>query len=490
MGSFNDTSLTGLLQFAVDHGLIVDGRIVCAGNIREWESFGTLAVRAGRAEAAGRKDAFEDEKVELQAQLDAGVLDVGQDDYVDLSRVVLDEPTPSSTVSGGEYEKVDTCFARLCKYMGESCEPHATTMGQLDEAVLTRLRGSTEVMVAFDVYSQDDPRNHVIAVVSTSRTASVVVRVAGGDGLDDCIHGVTSPQEFFNPGGRFYRHKFYAEDQPEFMLGDEGFGGDAPDVVGRRSTRTNPTQQSSTPQPRPPESVINGNAPSGGANITGGVVRPKRRAIKARGNYDVTAKTLRNYNVVGVTMFNNAEELFLNTVSREYAQEIIEDLFSVWDLPTDQASTMKYAEDLLWTFMIARTASNKADYKVALDVPTSKGDIEVSFDAFSRLLADKYGITRRNFARGVSDDLREFMRRDENQFLRSRAAQRIGADPQMGDLCFDGSTGCSGLTSAETTFTRLLESRNLYERDDVLAEGASDRLMQGVHGGVRSIVPR
>jgi len=151
---------------------------------------------------------------------------------------------------------------------------------------------------------------------------------------------------------------------------------------------------------------------------------------------------------------------------------------------------MAYAEDLLWLFLIARTASNKADYNAEFEVPCRKGSVLVNFRTLSLLLSDTHGITRRNFARGVADDLRAYLQREGNQFIVSRISQRAGADPQMGTLCFDGSTNCTGLTSTETAFTKVLEGRNLFERDDVIAEGASGRLFQGMSGGVRSVVPR
>jgi len=287
-----------------------------------------------------------------------------------------------------------------------------------------------------------------------------------------CIWHYFASGVFFNEGGWLFDTKFYADDTV-------GFGGDLPFQQPRPSVGQDP-----------PESVANGGLAGGGANITGGVVRPKRRTIKARSDFMASTGALRSYGVSSVTMFNNMEEMYLNTISKEYAQEILEELFSMWHLPLAEPTVMKYAEDVVWAFFVARTASNKADYKFRIDIPTASGEVEVDFEVFSRLLADKYGISRRNFARGVADNLRDYLRREENQHLRSLSAQRVGADPQMGDMCFDGSTGCTSLTSSEASFARLLEARNLYERDDVIAEGASDRLMQGMSGGVRSIVPR
>jgi len=189
-------------------------------------------------------------------------------------------------------------------------------------------------------------------------------------------------------------------------------------------------------------------------------------------------------------MFNNIEELFQDGISRVYAQEIIEELFMLWGITTESPEIAKYAEDLLWTFLVAATASNKADYDRELEVPLKVGTVTASFSVFSDLLAAKHGVTRRQFARAVADDLRKFIKHEENQFMIPLLATRIGCDPQYAHLAFDGSTHCSGMTSREIAFTKTLESRNLFEDDAVLASGASERLMQGPSGGSRSIVPR
>jgi len=242
-----------------------------------------------------------------------------------------------------------------------------------------------------------------------------------------------------------------------------------------------------------PESVVGEDVLPGGSNVSGGVTRRKRRAIRGLAQTRLGGPVPKNYATTAAVMFNNIEEMVQDTISREHAQDIVEELFDKWGIPTGQPETVKYAEDMLWTFLIAATASNKADYDRLYEVPVKNGAggvVAASFSVLSRLLESVHGVTRRQFSRAVADDQRNFIRLDENQFMIPLLATRIGCDPQMAHLAFDGSTHCTGMTSREVAFTKTLESRNLFERDDVLAQGASDKLMQGQQRDVRSVVPR
>lgn len=237
-------------------------------------------------------------------------------------------------------------------------------------------------------------------------------------------------------------------------------------------------------------SVVEEDIDSGRANVTGGVTRRRRRVVRGLSVARLGRPVGKNYRTTDAVMFNNFDEMVQDRISREYGQEILEELFDKWGVPVEQPEAAKYAEDLVWTFLIAVTASNKADYHREFDVPLRKGSVTVGFSVLSDLLEAVHGVTRRQFARAVADDLRDFIRHEENQFMVPALATRIGCDPQLAHLAFDGSTHCTGMTSREIAFTKTLEARNLFEDDAVLASGASERLMQGPSGGPRSIKPR
>jgi len=239
-----------------------------------------------------------------------------------------------------------------------------------------------------------------------------------------------------------------------------------------------------------PMSVIGEEVTGGGSNVSAGVVRRKKRVIKGLRGVDYHYNVEKNYRTSGAIMFNNADELFQDMVSRQYAQEIIEEFFDACSVDTTDAQVAKYAEDVLWLFLIATTASNKADYDRQVAVPTKNGSVELDFSVFSNILQSGHGVTRRNFSRGVANDMRKYLRQPENSHLLPTLATRVGCDPQFAHLAFDGSTHCSGMTSREVSFTKTLEARNLFEDDTVLASGASERLMQGLPAGPRSVVPR
>lgn len=267
-------------------------------------------------------------------------------------------------------------------------------------------------------------------------------------------------------------------------------------VVGGPSLPRGPVGQAHVPLTGPPHvddaaSVADHAVRPGSANLSGGVVRRKRRPIKGLKSANLDGRVEKGYRASDAVMFNNMTEFFQDTVSREYAQEIIEFFFDKCGVDTTDPDAVKYAEDVLFAFIIATTASNKADYDRQVSVPLRKGgEAELNFSILSRLLESEYGVTRRNFSCGVADDQREFLRRPENTHLLPVLATRVGCDVQFADLAFDGSTHCTGMTSRQIAFTKTLKSRNLFENDELLASGSSDRLMQGMPMGARSAVPR
>lgn len=243
--------------------------------------------------------------------------------------------------------------------------------------------------------------------------------------------------------------------------------------------------------PVAPESVVDEGIAPGGANVNGGVARRRRRAVKGLSSARLGGPVPKNYKTTNAIMFNNFEEMVQDSISREYAQEIIEELFDKWGIPTHIPEVTKYAEDALWTFLIAVTASNKADYNRSFDIPNRNGDdLVADFGVLSGMLESVYGVTRRQFVRALADDLRSFLRSDENQHILPILATRVGCEPLLAYLAFDGSTHCTGMTTREAAFTKTLESRNLFEDDSVNGVGASERLFQGFSGGSRSVVPR
>lgn len=471
-----------ILRAAISSGAIVGDPEVLNAKLGQMRSFQKRVDSFTQQEEDEARECFEELARETRIGREAGVLDEGQDEYYNLNGYDSDaemgwERLDTALSAQGLPQIVvpssQTCFATLCRASGATKVNGVRSVNELSEKDRKMLSGMENKRVEYTVYTRDNERNHVELAQDGARVYSRTNKPPHDTNVRRVAHGVMSFPEFFSSTAIYADTMFYAGVEDPMPFGGDRHGG-----------------MSDFRAPQAPQSVIDGQATGGASNTSGGVVRPARRVVKARGHYAVDNAAVKSYGVTGVTMFNNVDELYLNSISREYAQEIVEDLFSVWELPTEEPSTMQYAEDLLWLFLIARTASNKADYRAEFEVPTSVGAKVVQMQDFSLLLSDKYGITRRNFSRAVANDLRAYLNRMENQFIKTKSASRVGADPQYGDLCFDGSTGCSGTTSSEASFAKLLEGRNLYERDDVIAEGASDRLMQGLHGGVRSVVPR
>lgn len=404
-----------------------------------------------------------------------------------------------------------TCFSHMCRLAGVSVPPNVVSVEQLDEDVAHQLEHCGRYHVLLVAYSRTSKLNHVELVSSATSTFKSFVQPVGIKSGCSYTLSVTSMQHFFQLNSEWYHFKFYASGESGFGGLDEDtdtvlpaaetvpqpatstFGGAFPDSSGLSfaTARPGPGSNVRPPAVSAPASVVDDTILSGGANQNGGAVRSRRRVIGARTgpNY---GQPNRNYNVTGATMFNNLEEIYQDMISREYVQQIMEELFDRWGLPTDQPATMKFAEDLLLAFLVATTASNKADYNKSYVIPVSggSGEVEVNFQSLSDILQIGHNVTRRQFSRGLANDQRDYLRREDNIHLLSRVANRINCDPQLAHIGFDGSTHCTGLTTREQVFAKTLESRNLFERDDVIAQGSSERLMQGVSGGVRSVAPR
>jgi len=228
------------------------------------------------------------------------------------------------------------------------------------------------------------------------------------------------------------------------------------------------------------ESVHGFEGESGGGNVTGGVVRRQRRGFKSVVTDVVGRDVKRNYKVTGTVQVNNIQEFFQDSISPEYAQEIIEEMITMWGVdPSTEPLANQAAEDIIFLHIIAVSASDKGNWAVAYPLPPGRSgeEREANFQMFSDSLARVHGRTRRQFARGIADRIRQYLNKKENVFLLDHVAAKVGCERSLADLAFDGSTHCSGLSTVQVQFTKTLENRNLFERDDLAAEGASARLL-------------
>jgi hypothetical protein len=419
------------------------------------------------------REEFEEERAELRAQVAAGELDIGLDD----PQCDLDTRQCWNDLSGlRQAARSGVCFQTLCNAFGVKVNPeHNSVRALSDQQLLTLRQSSAPLKIYYEYYSESDKRNHVVAVDKVTNSARVVSKPVNGFSSEyeqKCV-GVTSPEQFFNRSNMYCDIQFFADvDEPA------AFGADAA------------TYQYQSRRPDRERSIVDDRSSAGQANVAGGVKRAKRRIVASKSKFSPSGHVAKSYAASSGVMFNNLNEMFQDTISRDYAQEIIEQVFEHWGVPSDEPAALKYAEDLIWAFFIATTASNKADYDFAFVIPCDGGEIDAEFSVLSKTLAEQFGVTRRQFARGVADDMRRYIKDPDNVHLRAKLADRAGCDPQMSDLAFDGSTHCSGLTSAQLTFTKLLESRNLFEDEAVLSQGSSGALMEGIHGRVKSKVQR
>jgi len=266
--------------------------------------------------------------------------------------------------------------------------------------------------------------------------------------------------------------------------------------------RSGPPQHPAIPQgiygyPGRAPSVRGEDIVSGSGNVTEGeVVRRKKRTIKGVIRSGAGENVSRNYRVAAGVQFNNYAEVAQDSVSADFAQEILEAVMKLWKVPFDQPKATKYCEDLVFMFIVAVSASDKADWGYEYDVPIAPGSgqgndldddlVVANFQVFSDYLARDAGVTRRQFARGVSNRIWQFLKDESNVHVLDDVAAKVGCDKQMAPLAFDGSTHCQGLNPRQIQFTKTLENRNLFERDDEAARGSSDRLM-GVVSAPRAV---
>lgn len=377
------------------------------------------------------------------------------------------------------------CFWKLCRELGCDVPTNVTSPSMLDADTASLLSSYSDkkVLVVRDVLSVSHPQNHVQLVDSVKCFDWVDLacdNVPGGLMQVACL----PLKSFLEPGKAAFVTRYYSHHS------GEGFGGLVGGVPGLEPATSGPVAPAPSAggpsngrgrQGAGPESVRAESVAPGSTNVSGGVVRRPKRKVAAKSSYDFGGPLVsRNYNVATGVMFNNLSEVVLDSISADYAQEVLETLFEKWSLPTRSPEVMKYAEDLVFTFLIASTASDKADYNRAFDIPGLGGqEHEADFKVLSDLLVMKYGLTRRQLARGLADRLRAFARDDGNAELRAGMADRAGCQLQFADLAFDGSTHCKGLGPTERAFTKTLEARNLFEMDGVLAADASTKLLTG-----------
>jgi len=370
------------------------------------------------------------------------------------------------------------CFRRMCRQVGVAVRDAAVASPSLLPAEkLRELRNKTEgfiVLVVRSVCSVDDYRNHVQLVQTTGPPS--YIDMGHDDGTRGRLYRSYMPlEEFLKEGTVAFVTKYYSG------TGGEGFG----DMIGGGTASLGPggfgPGDGDRDRVNPPGSVRAESVGPGVSNISGGVVRRQRRRVAPKTNHSFGGSLVdRNYAISHGVMFNNISEVVLDSVSPEYAQEVLEVLFDSWGLPTNLPDVMKYAEDLVFTFLIASTASDKADYNRSYEVPAGVGgEVVADFKVLSDLLIMKFGLTRRQLARGLADRLRDFARHEDNAELRAGMADRAGCQLQYADLAFDGSTHCKGMGPTEKAFTRTLEARNLFESDGVMAVDASNRLLTG-----------
>jgi len=364
------------------------------------------------------------------------------------------------------------CFSVLCNDLGLSTDVDWTSPSNAPKEVVDAARAMTRtyVVVRRRLGLLSHPQNHVVLIGKGLSGSADTVGLDKAKGMVPLQTKVITVAQLFDCDTMEFYTNYFSNTGLEGVEELQGFG----------SLRGDQTQQR---RPPPPASSVADEAVGGGSsNISGGVVRRARRKLNPvpTPSYAGTG-VARNYNVVSAVLFNNMQEMTLDAISNDYAQEILEEVFQAWGLPFDNPTIMKYAEDLVFTFLIATTASDKADYNRSYDLPAAPGSGELLADF--KLLTDTivigHRLTRRQFIRGLADRLRKFVRADENAVLQASIADRAGCQYQYGDLCFDGSTHCAGLNPSERAFVRTLEARNLFESDAVLATGASDKLLTG-----------
>jgi len=357
----------------------------------------------------------------------------------------------------------------------------------LDKGTCERLSG---VVLRLEIWGRDDLRNHVQIAppgVESGDVSQTLIELK--DGLEVQVLHVPFIGLMLQPELPCTQVVFYAAASE---VGDQ-FGRMFEEQSGAMGTGVSSHARA---PPEPPRSVVDESVSHGAANVSGGVVRPPRRVVRPRAvDYAQRGVIQRGYGTSQGVQFNNISELFQDRMSRECAQEVLESVFTAWGMPFSQPAAMTYAENLVWTFLIAVSGSDKADYDRQFFVPVKPFDsngqrideVVADMKVLSDTLIAPFGATRRQFCRAVADDMRRFIKSEGNEHLLPELATRAGCEQQMAHLAFDGSTHCSGLNTRELGFVKTLEARNLFERDDELAQGASLRMMQGVVPATRAV---
>lgn len=463
-----------------------------------------VVTPAGGSSNSESEEAFYEALHELRLQAAAGELDQGEDDYeadrdAYWQRSMDELPARMSARLRGESipeyipgkpSRFGTCLYHVCSQLGyDRVDDKVTRVSDIPEHILLSLRReSNKCKVHYVHYGPDDARNHVQRVPWSTKTSLVSASLLGADDevVGQQVTAVVNLENFFlnSPANKVAHIRFFATE-------DDGFGKDVEGAFGTSSRR--PREETSLfggRQASRSASVVDDYSSPGRANVSGGVTRAAKRVVRAKAAALPGVMVKKSYVASKSVMFNNLSEMFLDSISREFAQEIIEAVFTAWGIPFGDKDAVKYAEDLIWGFIVAATASNKADYDRTFEVPTATGPVDASFQVFSNVLESQFGVSRRQFSRGVSDDIRAYLKEPENLPLLPVLATRAGCENQMADLVFDGSTHCSGMVSTEITFTKLLQARGLFEDESATAVDASARLMQGISTGTRAKVGR
>lgn len=185
---------------------------------------------------------------------------------------------------------------------------------------------------------------------------------------------------------------------------------------------------------------------------------------------------VKSYSVSSQLQFNDVDEMRPDCISSEFAQDIIETLFfEKWRLDSSNAIVMRKAEDILFSFMVMRTASPYADYELAVTI----GGKVVELHELSDILIERE-VQRRRFARAISDRLRDYVLEPQNAHMRNILITKLGVFPQYVHLAFDGSTHCSKMNRNEIAFTKSLESSKLFDDESVRGSLSSSSMLDGV----------
>jgi len=199
----------------------------------------------------------------------------------------------------------------------------------------------------------------------------------------------------------------------------------------------------------------------------------KKRVVGGNGALKQAGTELvKSYKVASKMQFNDVEELRGDSISHAYAQEILEKLWAKWELDTSDPSLMRKAEDVVHALFAMRTASPDADYNVYVLL----GQRECSLQDISDLLFEEE-VTRRRFARAISDDIRSYITEPDNGRLREMLTVVLGVKSEYSHLAFDGSTHCSGMSPNQIMFTKNLERMNLFDTQEVRDKLGSTQML-------------